>query len=181
MNRIEIESRLAEIEAEEKEIAERQYRYGYKVDRQYSAKLFSEKIQLMNQLKDQQGEETMKKPIILGEEELTLTMDTYFHNENLYIGLDCMDDGYLEPFIDLTVNLDEVLPPYMAYLDTNNFPQAEELVRKTGLGTPTGQMRASGFCMYPLYSFNKEKLQEYCPDGVMNYEASLPAPKKRGR
>lgn len=51
MSRVEIESRIAEIQAEEKEMAERQYRYGYMVDRQYSAKLFQEKMQLMKQLK----------------------------------------------------------------------------------------------------------------------------------
>lgn len=51
MSRAEIENRLAEINAEETEMAERQYRYGYMVDRQYAAKLFQEKIQLMKQLK----------------------------------------------------------------------------------------------------------------------------------
>ena len=51
MSRAEIESRVAEIEQEEMEMAERQYRYGYMVDRQYSAKLFQEKMQLMKQLK----------------------------------------------------------------------------------------------------------------------------------
>lgn len=51
MTKSEIESRLAEIKVEEMEIAERQYRYGYMVDRQYSAKLFQEKMQLMKQLK----------------------------------------------------------------------------------------------------------------------------------
>ena len=51
MSRTEIENRLAEIKAEEMEMAERQYRYGYMVDRQYSAKLFQEKMQLMKQLK----------------------------------------------------------------------------------------------------------------------------------
>ena len=51
MTKTEIESRLAEINAEEMEMAERQYRYGYMVDRQYSAKLFQEKMQLMKQLK----------------------------------------------------------------------------------------------------------------------------------
>lgn len=52
MTRAEIEIRLAEIEAEETAMAERQYRYGYMVDRQHSAKLFSEKISLMKQLKN---------------------------------------------------------------------------------------------------------------------------------
>lgn len=51
MSRAEIESRITEIKAEEREMAERQYRYGYMIDRQYSAKLFQEKMQLMKQLK----------------------------------------------------------------------------------------------------------------------------------
>ena len=51
MSREAIERRIAEIRAEENEMAERQYRFGYMVDRQYSAKLFQEKMQLMKQLK----------------------------------------------------------------------------------------------------------------------------------
>lgn len=51
MSRVEIERRIAEIQAEENEMAERQYRYGYMIDRQYSAKLFQEKMKLMKQLK----------------------------------------------------------------------------------------------------------------------------------
>ena len=53
MSQVEIESRIEEINAEEKEMAERQYRYGYMVDRQYSAKLFQEKMQLIKQLNAQ--------------------------------------------------------------------------------------------------------------------------------
>lgn len=48
MSRTKIESRIAEINTEEKEMAEHQYRYGYMVDRQYSAKLFQEKCNLWN-------------------------------------------------------------------------------------------------------------------------------------
>ena len=51
MTRTEIENRISEIKAEEMESAERQWRYGYMVDRQYSAKLFQEKMQLIKQLK----------------------------------------------------------------------------------------------------------------------------------
>ena len=51
MNKSEIERRLAEINAEEMEMAERQWRYGYMVDRQYSSKLFQEKMKFMKQLK----------------------------------------------------------------------------------------------------------------------------------
>lgn len=117
-----------------------------------------------------------------GKEKIALNMSTYAMNGNMYIGLDSlMYDGFPEPFADLTVNLCEPLPPYHAYIDTNNLPDAEQLIKLAGIGEPTGTYQTSGFCSYPLYSFNKEKLQEYCPDGVMNYEASLPAPKKRGR
>lgn len=51
MSRVEIEKRIAEINTEEMEMAERQYRYGYMIDRQCSAKLFQEKMQLIKQLK----------------------------------------------------------------------------------------------------------------------------------
>ena len=42
----EAKARVAAIEAEEMEMSERQYRYGYIEDRQYGAKLFQEKMQL---------------------------------------------------------------------------------------------------------------------------------------
>jgi carotenoid cleavage dioxygenase-like enzyme len=51
IGKTEIENRIAEIETEEMEMAERQYRYGYMVDKQYSAKLFQEKMQMMKQLR----------------------------------------------------------------------------------------------------------------------------------
>lgn len=117
-----------------------------------------------------------------GKEEIALNMSTYAMNGNMYIGLDSMDCGFPEPFADLTVNLCEPLLPYQAYVDTNNLPEAELLIKSIGIGEPTGEMRTSGLSTYPLYKFNKEKLQEYCPEGVMNYEAILSAPaKKRGR
>lgn len=50
MSKEDIRKRIAEIKAEEKEIAEHQYRHGYIPDRQYCARLFSEKMQLMMQL-----------------------------------------------------------------------------------------------------------------------------------
>ena len=54
MTRTEIMNRLEEIKAEEMEIAELQWQYGYMVDSQYSASLFKEKAELMAQLKDGQ-------------------------------------------------------------------------------------------------------------------------------
>ena len=76
---------------------------------------------------------------------------TYQNNGNLAILLVC-DTG--EPFGNLTVNLGEKLPDDMAYVDTNNLPNAEEFIRENNLGEPVGHLRQSGFCTYPLYKFN---------------------------
>lgn len=75
------------------------------------------------------------------------------------------EEGFYEPLIPwatLTVNLD----PYtglneqsdtLAYVDVNNNgPEVLEIIEENGLGTATGRYARSGFCMYPLYQFNKE-------------------------
>lgn len=54
----------------------------------------------------------------------------------------------------LTVNLVELLLPDHAYIDTNNFPEAEQFIKENNLGRPLGKTMASGFCEYPLYQIN---------------------------
>ena len=64
-----------------------------------------------------------------------------------------------EPFADLTVNLvNEQCPKDCAVLDTNNFREGEEFVRKNRLGTFTGVYGYSGYCSYPLYKFDMDAL-----------------------
>lgn len=48
----EAKARAAEIEAEEAEAAEMQYRYGYMIDRQHSAKLYREKVAIKKRFPD---------------------------------------------------------------------------------------------------------------------------------
>ena len=36
-----------------------------------------------------------------------------------------------------------------------------------------GLMKRSGFCEYPLYLFNVDRLREQCPDGMEVYEAGI--------
>jgi len=38
------------------------------------------------------------------------------------------------------------------------------------LGYPTGEVMCSGYCKYPLYQFDRDKLAEYCLDGILQHE-----------
>ena len=80
---------------------------------------------------------------------------TKYMDGNLAIQLICTNG---EPFGNLTVNLGEMLPPNMAYVDVNNMPDAERFIKEYNLGEPIGTTRRSGYCTYPLYKF-KEDLQ----------------------
>lgn len=83
-----------------------------------------------------------------GETKVTLEKGTYY-NGNLRIQLWC-DEG---PYATLTTNVDRKLPEGMAYVDTNNVPQAEEFIKKYKLGEHQGKFQMSGFCCYPMYKF----------------------------
>ncbi len=47
----------------------------------------------------------------------------------------------------------------LAYLDTNNFPDAEKFVKKAKIGSFTGIYGYSGYCQYPLYKFDPKALE----------------------
>lgn len=88
-----------------------------------------------------------------------------YDNGNICIGID-------ETII--TVNLGDILPPYCAYLDTNNIRNVEELVlTEYGIGKFTNFIGKSGYCTYPLYMFDKDKLAELSPYQLADYEYSL--------
>lgn len=89
--------------------------------------------------------------------EVEVLRSRYMNNESLAVVLIC-DTG--EPFTTLSVNLNEDLKPNQAYLDTNNNPTAEAFIKENGLGKPTGSYGYSGYCSYPLYEFNIDKIKE---------------------
>jgi hypothetical protein len=78
----------------------------------------------------------------------------YSDNGNLAICIDAENEG---PFATLTVNIDP-LPAPLAAVDTNNCSWAEEFIEKYELGTFTGMTLRSGFCTYPVYKFDLDKL-----------------------
>lgn len=66
----------------------------------------------------------------------------------------------LEYIGTITVNLEhEEVNEDEAYLDSNNLPGIEEVVAKLGIGTYTGY-GFSGYCMYPRFKFDLEKLDK---------------------
>lgn len=89
--------------------------------------------------------------------------DHYANNGNLYVGIAFFDeDGQPAPWSDLTVNLDVKCADDCAFIDTNNnSDRIVEWLITHQLGWLTGNMRSSGFCMYPEFQFNMEKLKEY--------------------
>lgn len=86
-------------------------------------------------------------------EEVRVNITKYTSNDNLAIQLWC-DEG---PYALLTVNLNEKLPFNRAYVDTNNLPTAKEFIEENNLGKEIG-VKVSGYCAYPLYEFNMERL-----------------------
>lgn len=66
-----------------------------------------------------------------------------------------------EPYCTLTVNLDALKEPELAYLNVNLFGiDVEEFFTSNGLGKKVeGKEMQSGFIIYPLYRLNLDKIR----------------------
>ena len=98
--------------------------------------------------------------------DVSLYVGEYRNNGRLAI---ILIDGEGEDFADLTVNLsDERCPEGCAFLDTNNLPSAEDFVERNGLGEFTGYWGHSGFCSYPMYRFDTERIGKVTSESPRN-------------
>ena len=70
-----------------------------------------------------------------GETQVTLDIQQYMNNKAMYIGLMCNEDGYDEPFGDVTVNLSVAAPNYCGYLNVNDMPDMRNSSQKMSLGS----------------------------------------------
>ena len=61
-----------------------------------------------------------------GETQVTLDIQQYMNNKAMYIGLMCNEDGYDEPFGDVTVNLSVAAPNYCGYRNVNDMRDIEK-------------------------------------------------------
>lgn len=111
-------------------------------------------------------------------EKVQLEISNYMNNNGLYIGLNAVGGEYTESYGDITVNIDGKAPDYCGYVDINNMPELEKFIEENDLGEFTGLTKRSGFCEFPLYMFNPDKLRELCPEGMEGYERSIRADKK---
>lgn len=85
-----------------------------------------------------------------------LRVSRYLADNSLYVAAWSHNDGALA---SLTVCLgDMTLAENESYVDVNNFPEVLELIADLNLGVPTGEVRQSGFCTYPVVAFDLEKL-----------------------
>lgn len=101
---------------------------------------------------------------------IQLAVNAYYYGGNLAIQMFSFENGYAEPWSDLTVNLDDTLPLNCAYIDTNN--NGEDIldwIKRYQLAVPTGRYSRSGFCQYPEYHFDTALLYELDPVGYTQY------------
>jgi len=106
----------------------------------------------------------MKIKTNYGEYEITrIEISTYCSDNNLAIELFSLNEEWKieEPFATLTVNLNyKGLEKNEAFVDVNNCPWAVEFIKENKLGEFTGIELPSGYCLYPLYKFDLNKLKE---------------------
>lgn len=92
---------------------------------------------------------------------VTFRKSHYVENDNLYVGIVCWDEGYPEPWSDLTVNLSVKCEDDCAFIDVNNNGEAIiDWLVENNIAVPTGRVEASGFCLYPEVHFNKDFLAQ---------------------
>ncbi len=96
-----------------------------------------------------------------GREELFLRVDSYMSDDNLYIGLYHMEDGYPESFADLTVNL-----PFAplggineAYIDHNFSKEKLRFIKQHKLGTIQPE-DLPGWAKHGLTTIQQEQTQK---------------------
>ena len=100
-------------------------------------------------------------------------MECYIHEDEYVMGkrlalslLECVhyhSGPCIEPYCFITVNIPgvSVSGEDCAFVDVNNAPFIEGVLRENNLAEPTGRVGFSGFCSYPEYRFNMEEVRKH--------------------
>ena len=95
--------------------------------------------------------------------DLCVEAGQYSVGESLALQLYVNEEYGLEPYASLTVNLpSQHCAPDCAFVDINGLQDAEKMILQYGIGEPTGRTAVSGFCTYPEYRFDMDKLKDFC-------------------
>ena len=101
-----------------------------------------------------------KKTYVYNGKNCTLAKTSYVNNKTLAVVLKDCDNG---DTLVITVNLEYgfVINSRQQYVDVNNFPSIEDFLVSNGIAKkiPNCEMQ-SGFCIYPLYEFNTDLMEE---------------------
>lgn len=92
---------------------------------------------------------------------LELLKTCYLENNNLAVAILEHNDGYIEPWDTLTVNLGETTDSRCAYINVNGIGNGlcTKLI-ELDIAYPTGKTRQSGFCLYPEMRFTETSLKQ---------------------
>ena len=118
--------------------------------------------------------ELIYKSRILGEVPVTISINRYASNGCLYVGLNKRPDEYGDDYFgSITVNLPGSVPKHSAYVNVNGLSGILPFLKEYKLAKPMSVVGESGFCAYPLFRFDLEKLREYAPDEVAAYLSAV--------
>lgn len=122
----------------------------------------------------------------LGEEMVSLEVNSYSYGDRLYIGMTSYGEDGPEPFADMTVNI----PAYSlevneAFICGDLSKDLLNFIKENKLGKVLPYTVPSGYGRYAAVAFDLDKLAELDPAGVAAFKRShnIPekAPKKKNR
>ena len=94
------------------------------------------------------------------EYKIKLEINHYAENNNFALQAFSWEEDlkFWEPFAVFTKNLGVELPEDEACIDANNLPDLADWLVENKLAEPTGYAIPSGYCVYPVYKFDLNKI-----------------------
>lgn len=95
---------------------------------------------------------------------MQIVISRYENNYARAVILDYTNDGDYIDYKVLSVNIVDTsidLDDDEFFVDINNVPNAEELLKEYNIATPTDKSDTSGFVTYPVWKLTKEAIAEY--------------------
>ena len=125
----------------------------------------------MNEKKNRNDRKTLPFPWEYGQEEITLKVSSYAYGNGLAILMYRQEEGELELFDDLTVNLPGGygLEPQEAFISGDFTKDKLAFIEKNRLGNRLPGQARSGFATYTPVAFDLSRLVQYDREGVEEF------------